>query len=47
MSPLGLDMHGIQAAARSHEQAIAARAAEAHIAAHFRQHDLADVLALG
>jgi ribose 5-phosphate isomerase RpiB len=43
----GLDMHGIQTAAGSHEQAIAAWTAEAHIAAHFRQHDLPNAFALG
>jgi ribose 5-phosphate isomerase RpiB len=43
----GLNVHGIQTAAGSHEQAIAAWAAEAHIAAHFRQHDLANAFALG
>ena len=40
-------MHGIQTAARSHEEAIAAWTAETHIAAHFWQHDLTDAFAFG
>src|SRR5690606_4563858 len=47
MGTLCLDVHGIQGRAARHEQPVALAAAEADVAADFRQQDLTDARAVG